>query len=116
MLVTHGCEIDKPGVDVFLVARIRSLTELTGGLPGDIKNGNARSAMYIGPVASLQDSFVDFRYMHRVLRADLERANLENRRIASMTVDGRIALQVFLHRFHTRRRPGDPLPNDPNDI
>jgi hypothetical protein len=72
--------------------------------------------MYLGSATSLPESFADFRFMHRVLRADLERASFEGRRIASMTVDGRIALQTFLHRFHTRRLPGDPLPNDPEDV
>lgn len=116
LLISHGCEVDKATIDVLLVARIRSLLELSGGLQGDVKRAAVRSAMHLPAVSSLPEGFVDFRYMLRALREDLDRADREGRRVASMTVDGRLALQVYLYRFHTRRFPGDPLPSDQDAV
>ena len=116
MLITHGCEIDKAGVDVLLVCRVRELSQLDGGLPGDVRSGRVRSAMYLGQVGPLAESFADFRYMHRVLRSDLTTARAAGSCVASMTVDGRLSLQTHLYRFHTRRFPGDPVPTNPDDV
>jgi hypothetical protein len=72
--------------------------------------------MYLGDVPTIGESFVDFRYWHRVLRQDLVDARGSKQCIASMTVDGRINLQMHLFRFHTRRFPLEDLPPDPDDV
>ncbi len=116
LLLSHGCEIDKNGADVLLVARIREVTELSAGNQGYLRLGRVRNAMLLTDLPAFNESFADFGYTFRVLRSELDRADGDGRRVASMSVDGRIALQVFLYRFYARRFPGDPFPDDPDDI
>lgn len=116
MLTTHGCEVDKPSGDVLQVCRVAKVTDLDRSRQASVRNGAMRNTLYLGMVQGLGDAYVDFRYVHRVLRTDLQAADANARRIVSMTVDGRIALQEHLYRYHTRRLPGAPLPDDPDDV
>jgi hypothetical protein len=75
-----------------------------------------RNTMFLGAVQGLGEVYVDFRYVHRVLRDDLRTADSNGRRIASLTIDARVALQTHLYRYHTRRLPGEPLPDNEDDI
>lgn len=115
LLLSHGCEIDKTNVDVFLVCVIRLLTELSDGQPNQVRTGQIRSAMYLEDVPQVGEAFADFRYFFRVLRSEIEAGRQGGRCVASMTPDSRVALQVFLFRYHSRRFPGEPLPDDPDD-
>jgi hypothetical protein len=64
-------------------------------------------------VAGIGEGFLDFRYIHRVTKQEIEAALAAGRRVASMTDDGRTALLAYLYRFFSRQT--DP-PDDPPEI
>ena len=107
VLLSHDCDVDKLDA-VLLVCEARPLTMLPGGIAGDIRRGRVKNAMHIPAVDRLPESFLDFRFIHRVARTLIDQANADGRRAASMTDDGRAALVTYLFRFFARRLPGEP--------
>jgi hypothetical protein len=109
ILLSHDCDIDKRDA-VLLVCEARPITTLPGGIAGDIRRGRVKNAMHVPAVNSLPESFLDFRFIHRVARTLIDQAHAEARRAASMSEDGRAALLTYLYRFFARRLPGELPP------
>jgi len=102
IVLSHDCEIDKPNNSIVLVARTREIGEIDSANQGNVRSGRVVNTMHLPAVDSMPESFVDFRFIHRVLKAELERGISENRRVASISDDAQAALQAFLHRFFSR--------------
>lgn len=117
VLLSHGCMYEKRrDGDVLLACRVRTFVRMSANDIGNVRAGGVKHTMYLGEVPTIGEAFADFRYAYRVLRDDLVAANHAGRRVASMTVDGRVDLQVHLFRFFTRRLPLEDLPPDPEDV
>lgn len=106
VVLSHACEIAKPSNSVVLVCGIRPLEGVDVGNQGHIRKNRVRNAMYLEPVGSLKESFVDFRFVFRVAKAFLEEAIRRGLRVASMNEEAQLALATFFYRFLVRDIPG----------
>lgn len=108
IILTHDCEYDKPNNHYCLVARIRSLDHVPTGSQGNIRNHRTRRAFYL-PANSgvIAESYVDLRDIDRVAKATIEDLVRNGCRLASLSEDGRLALQQQLAMFF-----GLPFPAD----
>lgn len=105
VVLTNDCDIDKPDTKVLTVVRVRSLSDVNAGLAGNIQRGRVEAAWALPAQERLPLSFVDFRFIERVLREELYDAMRANRRVASMTEEGRAAMIGRLHAFLGRKNP-----------
>lgn len=105
IVLSHTCEILKPGNAVVLVSAIRLLSEVNSGLRGLIKKNQVYNAMYLEPVGPLEESFVDFRYTFRANKVFLKESMERNLRIASFNEESQLGLATFFYRFLVRKLP-----------
>jgi hypothetical protein len=99
VILSHDCDI-QPGQKRskhFLVVEFRKPEEAEEhGLWGLIKKGLPWNVLYIPAGENHGEGFVDFRCIHRLERQAMNDAITENRRLASMTDEGREALVYAL--------------------
>ena len=105
VVLSHDCEIDKPATTIVLCVRARILTDLDAGRAGDLRAGRVLNAMHLPAVSSFPEGYVDFRFIYRVPKIDLEHAIADGQRVASMSDDGRTALVTYLFRYFARQGP-----------
>jgi hypothetical protein len=104
VVLTNDCDIDKPNHSVVQVARVVLLSAVDRGRAGDIRKGRVPAAMMLEAHAGLEESFVDFRHIHRVERSQLMEALSKGQRRAAMSEDGRTALLYRLWLYFARRQ------------
>jgi hypothetical protein len=107
VLLTNDCDIEKKSHRIVHVVELRELASLTGpaaSIAGDIRKDRVPSALLVEARVPLPDSFVDFRTITRLPQTAIAEAH--DRRILSMSGDGRVAL---FHRLYTYfRRVQEP--------
>lgn len=112
ILLTNDCDIDKknhPTVHVLRLIPVSDIPATSSSILGDIRGDRSPAALLIPAIGALPESFMDFRRIHRILKAELFRAGEEGRRILSMSEDGRTAM---FHRIYTYfRRKQQPKLN-----
>lgn len=99
VVFNHGCDIDKCGI--VLVARITSDSDTEPGLLGNIKSGRVWHAHYLNGCG--EPGWVNLRTVHPV-EGKLLLLRLD-RRIHSMTDDGRLMLAGRFFSYMTRTLP-----------
>jgi hypothetical protein len=104
VVLTNDCDIDKPNHSVIQVARVVLLSVVDRGRAGDIRKGRVPAAMMLEAHDALEESFVDFRHIHRVERSRLLEALSKGLRRAAMSEDGRTALLYRLWLYFARRQ------------
>ena len=100
VLLTRDCEFDKARVDFVLMARIRDLREAPTATQGNIRRGLVRSALHVpahGEVIS--ESFIDLYEIVPVSKVEVTRLAESGGRVASLSDEGRQALQYRLHLY-----------------
>ncbi len=106
MLLSHGCEIDKPDLPTLLCALVGDIRSINVSRAGDLRAGRVINAMHLpAEVSGLPEGYVDFRSIYRVPRSIIQASIASGRRLVCMTELGRNALGAFLYRFFTRRLP-----------
>jgi hypothetical protein len=105
VVLSHECEIAKPGNSIVLCARIRTITSLDPANVGNVRSGRVLNAMHIPAVGSIAEGFVDFRWIHRIPKEALLRAMQQGDRVGSMLDDGRLALVTHVYRYFARKLP-----------
>lgn len=110
-ILTNDCDIDKPKLSVLTVTRVTPLTEVEKGPAGDIRAGRVAGAWLLPAIAGLPESFVDFRFVYRLLKVRAMEALSSGARVASMSDDGRLALLQAFHHYLIRTQP--PKANSP---
>jgi hypothetical protein len=105
IVISHDCEIDKPHNRIILVCGLIPLSNVNQGHQGNIKKNSLANTMYIEPVQTLVESYVDFRYIFRADKLYLEEAMRQGLRIASIDNETQLALGTFFYRFLTRKLP-----------
>ena len=117
MVISYGCEIDKPATSKIQVARVRSFSEISSGGYSSIRKGNVAAVMYLpsnGTIA--EESFVDLRAIMSVpvtaLCSDALRVEPSGEkvrvlrdpriRLASLSADGIAALHGQIIMYFTR--------------
>ena len=100
-VLSHDCEIDKPGERsrYLLVVEIRSPADAGMSNWGNIRSNEAWNALYIPAGPNIPEGYADLGRIHRIEKAALEQAMTNGHRIASMTDDGREALVYALTSF-----------------
>lgn len=101
VIFSHGCEIDKPAVKTILVANITGAHETEKGLLGNIRAGTVWHALFLE--GCRVPGWVNLRTLRPVPK-DILLAR-KDRRLHSMTEDGRIALITKLYQFLLRALP-----------
>lgn len=99
VVFSHDCDIDKNPAP--LVAKIVADANTPSGLLGDIKRGRVWHALYLEGCA--EPGWVNLRTIQPVAR-DLLLGRLD-RRLHSMTPDGRLALAAKFFQFLARTLP-----------
>ena len=109
VVLSHGCDIDKPKSDTVLVARAIRISALPAvGLAGEIRKNRVHHALYLpaeGPVR--EDVYVDWRSIQPVDKAELLRARSTERYIATITVSGISRRLPAIFWAHSRTAFGD---------
>lgn len=108
LLLTNDCDIDKvkthPVVLGLRVTPMSVLENADRGLAGDVRRDRVPAAMLLESCPAFHESFLDFRYVHRVSREDLLSALQKGRRLASMSEDGRMAVLARFYAYFARRQ------------
>jgi hypothetical protein len=100
ILLTYDCEFDKPRVKSVLIACVRSLSDISKDTQGNIRAGRLRSALYLpAHPPDLPESFVDLYQIVAIDKTEIQRLANEGQRLASLSDEGRLALQDRIHRF-----------------
>ena len=108
LVLDHECQVAKPKSSHVICTAVFPLETLDSSNQGNVRAGSVRHAMWVPGVAGGADAFADFRYVCRIPKDLLEKGIEDNKRVASMTEDGRVALQEFIFRHFARRmHPGD---------
>jgi hypothetical protein len=106
VVLSHGCDIDKPKSDTVLVARAIRISALpAGGLGGEIRKNRVHHALYLpaeGPVR--EDVYIDWRSIQPVDKLGLLNARATERYIGTVTGDLLDALADGLWGFFFRDR------------
>jgi len=105
IVLSHSCEIEKPSNSIVLVCAIRPLSQVDLGQRGHIQGNRIFNAMYLEPIGTLPESFIDFRYIFRVNKMFLEEGTRQGLKIASLNDETQLALTTFFYRFLARRIP-----------
>lgn len=94
VIVSHDCEMDKPNDRgrYVLVAEHRTPEDAGSGNWGNIKAGRGWNTFYVPAGAALGEGYIDFGRVHRVTQTTLREAIDNNKRLASMSNDGREAM------------------------
>ena len=104
VVLSHDCEIQKPGSEFVLCACTRPISSLDQGRAGHVRAGRVLNAMHLPEVGPFVESLVDFRMTYRISRPVLEEAVARNGRVTSMSDDGRAALIAHIYRYFARTR------------
>ena len=100
ILLTHDCEYDKPKTTTVLIAEVWPLTDVDPGSRGYIVQNRVLAAFFLEAFADvLPESYVDFRSISRLEKGIVEAQSTEGKRLASLTVEARLALQRQLALF-----------------
>jgi hypothetical protein len=100
-VLSHDCEIDKPGdrSRFLLVVEIRSPADAGSSNWGNIRSNQAWNALYLPAGQETPEGYLDLGRIYRVEKSILESAMASGRRIASMSDDGREAVIYALTSF-----------------
>ena len=102
LVLSHDCDLDKPRANQrVLVAPIQQIAVLETTLQGTILEQRHLALMPLPALGSVGDSYADLRLMVSVPRETIS----DDKRIASLTDDGRERLQVQIMKFLFRREP-----------
>lgn len=119
MVVSHGCEIDKPSAKSCYVADVKSLETIPENQKGSIRQGKVAAVIYLPLLEPLGgESFVDLRTMYRVQLSQLCASELRTEpngdrvrmltdpsiRVGALSDDGVTVLHGQLILFFTRRK------------
>jgi hypothetical protein len=100
VLITHDCEIDKPGRR-YLVCPVVPLARIPGGAHGDLRKNRIVSMLFLPAYRNIMvDSFISFNQITTVEPGSLD----PTRRLVSLSDLGRSALYNQLIRWLTRWR------------
>jgi hypothetical protein len=103
-VLNNDCEIDK--CETILVAQVRTTADAGGGLWGHIKSGRVWHALWLEGL--MPEQWVNLRTIHQVPRALL--LERRDKRLASMTADGKLALSQKIFQWMTHSVPLPPSP------
>lgn len=120
MVISYGCEMDKPVAADCYVAEVRLLRNLPANLHAPIRDGKVYAVIYLPDTSSLAgDSYVDLRCIYRVPFAKICNPELRMEpngqkvrvlsdsanRVASLSENGLAVLHGQLILFFTRKKP-----------
>lgn len=119
MVISHGCEIDKPNANTCYVADVKPLSAIPANGHGSIRQGKVGAVIYLPLNESLGgEYFVDLRGIYRVQFSQICDTELRTEsngdrvrvlsdpsiRLAALSDDGVAVLQGQLILFFTRKR------------
>jgi hypothetical protein len=117
MVLSHGCEIDKPDANVCLVSRVRPITDQREKFQERIRSGRIANVMYLPSEGRLDESYVDFRYIYRLPYKQIGATRFDQAgqrgfegtdgRRCSLSDEGQQTLHGAIARFFLR--PDQPL-------
>jgi hypothetical protein len=110
ILLTNDCDIGKKSHRPVHVVELKEMASLTGpaqSIAGDIRADRVPSALLVEARLPIPESFVDFRTITRLPQSAVMDA--PERRMVSMSGDGRVALFYRLYTYFRRvQQPREP--------
>jgi len=111
LVLSHGCEIDKPDkpgnveyrADSVLVARVVRLSQIPSGVQGQVRKLTVRSAFYLPKEDPLpEEAYVDWRSIQPVDKAVLVAARATDQYVCTLGGDLFMAAKEKLWEFFFR--------------
>lgn len=100
MMLSHGCDYDKPSSHFALFAEIRPLSEVGKDSQGHIRQYRTLHTFYLPASGEdFPESYVDLRRIDRVAKVAIQRLYGINNRIYSLTREAQEGLRFQIVRF-----------------
>ena len=103
LVLDHECQIDKPRTSGVICVGTALITDLHQGVAGHVRSGRIHHTMFLPGIIDQAEQYADLRFQFRLPKQRLEDAMAQGRRVASMTEEGRLALQESIFRYYARR-------------
>ena len=103
LVLDHECQVAKPRSGHVLCTCVFPVAFLNVGDQGHVRANKVRHTMYLAEVPGWTEAFADFRYIFRARKERLQQLVELGARAASMSEEGRLALQEHVYRHFARR-------------